>query len=141
MPATRFNAVGGTRVLYLSQKGTTAMMEAQAFGAPAQAVIAFPVHFNLQAVIDLVDPATCAALQITTNELVRNHRMATASPPTPTQELGEVCAQSGLVDGIVFRSVADPPNLNLAVLEANLARLGSTLEVDPILSGSKHTLP
>ncbi len=117
------------------------MIEAQAFGAPAQAVIAFPVRFNLRAVIDLVDPATRAALQITQTELVRNHRTATVTSPAPTQELGEACAQSGIVDGIVFQSIADSPNLNLAVLELNLARLGSSLEVDPVVSGSKHTLP
>jgi RES domain-containing protein len=142
MPATRFNVMGGTRVLYLSQKGTTAMIEAQAFGAPVQAVIAFPVRFNLQAVIDLTNPATCAALQITQTELARNHRTATLIAPTPTQELGEACAQSGIVDGIVFQSIADPPNLNLAVLELNLARLGGSVEVDPFVStGAKHRLP
>jgi RES domain-containing protein len=142
MPATRFNVMGGTRVLYLSQKATTAMIEAQAFGAPVQAVIAFPVRFSLQAVIDLTNPATCAALQITQTELARNHRTATLISPTPTQELGEACAQSGIVDGIVFQSIADPPNLNLAVLELNLARLGGSVEVDPFVStGAKHRLP
>jgi len=141
MPATRFNVLGGTRVLYLSQKPTTAMLEAQAMGAPAQAIVAFPVRFNLHAVIDVTDAATYAALQITQTELVRNHRTATVTSPAPTQELGEACAQSGIVDGIVFHSIGDPPNFNLAVLELNLARLGSTLEVDPVVSGSKHVLP
>ncbi len=39
-------------------------------------------------------------------------------------------AASGRVDGLVFESIARPTNRNLAVFEAALARLGSSVEVN-----------
>ena len=47
-----------------------------------------------------------------------------------SQELGERTAPSGRIDGFLYESVALPGTANLAVFEANLKALNSTVTVD-----------
>jgi len=44
--------------------------------------------------------------------------------------LGERCAASGRIDGLLFDSPAMPGKANLAVFEASLTKLGSFLAVN-----------
>lgn len=62
-----------------------------------------PVHVQLQSVLDLRDPATIRALQLTANELRLNFRLRTT--PTPTQSSGEACTKGGVIDGIAYESL------------------------------------
>ena len=140
--ANRFNLANGARVLYLAQTIDTALDEVQAFGFPARSVAIVPVQFDLQAVVDLRDVNTLTTLQLTSNDLSVNFR--TVSPgtaPAPTQELGECAAASGCVDGLIFESLARPGTINLAVFEANLTRLGSSLAVNDPANNLYETLP
>jgi len=140
--AQRFNIANGTRVLYLSNNQVTCLAEVQAFGFPPSSVTIVPVAINLQAVLDLTDPQILATLQLATNELAFNFRvLGPTSPPAPTQELGECAAASGRIDGILFRSLGHPTGINLAVVESNLRRLGSSLSVSDQKNNLYDTLP
>ena len=138
----RFNVKNGSRVLYLANNHVTCLAEVQAFGFPSSSVTIVPVQFNLQAVLDLTDPQILATLQLTTNELAFNFRvLGSTSPPAPTQELGECATASGRIDGILFRSLGHPTGINLAVIETNLRRLGSSLSVSDQKNNLFDTLP
>lgn len=138
--ANRFNVAGGARVLYLAGQIATALHEVQAFGFPQRSVAIVPVQVDLQAVVDLCDPNTLAILQLTKNELASNFRSSGASP-TPTQELGERAAASGLFDAFIFESLALPGTINLAVFEANLQALNASLSVNDPANNLYATLP
>jgi hypothetical protein len=106
-------------------------MEVGAFGAPAQSWLLLACEFDLHAVLDLRDPGIRAALQISATDLNQNHRSVNAlGRRTPTQELGETCAALRCIDGIVFESLADPPNPNIAIVVVPLSALGSYVKVD-----------
>jgi RES domain-containing protein len=140
--ANRFNVANGARVLYLAETIHTALNEVQAFGFPARAVAIVGVQFDLQAVVDLRDANTLTTLQLTINDLSVNFRtVPPGAAPAPTQELGERAAASGAVDGFIFESVARPGTINLAVLEANLGSLNSSLTVDDPTNNLHDTLP
>jgi hypothetical protein len=87
----------------------------------------------LKAVIDLRDPTTLATLQLTPNEVAFNFRsLPPSAPPTDTQVLRERCAALSCVDGILFPSFArrPPTGTNVAVIEATLSVLRSSISVD-----------
>lgn len=138
----RFNVEQGARVLYIGDSQLTCLYEVQAFGFPAKSVAILPVQVHLNAVVDLREPSICRALGLSLNELTFNFRSLPAgSPPAPTQLLGERCAASGRVDGLMFGSLACKTGVNIAVLEAGLASLGSYLEIDDPANGIKERLP
>lgn len=140
--ANRFNIANGARVLYLAETIHTALDEVQAFGFPARSVTIVPVQFDLQAVVDLRDVNTLTTLQLTTNDLSVNFRtVSPGSAPARTQELGECAAASGCVDGFIFESLARPGTINLAVFEANLRSLNSSLTVNDPANNLHDTLP
>jgi len=127
--ALRFNLAGGARVLYLGEDQITCLHEIQAFGWPPSATAIVPIAFDLKAVIDLRDPKVQTILRTNSREITMNFRSVTAVP-TPTQRLGERCATSGRIDGLLFDSPAMPGKTNLAVFEAALTPLGSSLGVN-----------
>ena len=126
--AGRFNLKNGARVLYLGDTPATCLGEAQALGAPHFAVAVIPVQVQLQAVVDLGDPATLARLQTSEAEWMLNFRLR--PNPTASQAFGEACARSGCVDGILYPSPAQSGGLDLAVLEVALAP-GALVVCDP----------
>jgi hypothetical protein len=127
----RFNIAGRARALYFSQDQTTCLSEVQAFGWPPTSTAIIPVQVQLNAVIDLRDPAVLNALQLTATELAFNFRsLPPGSPPAETQLLGECAAASGCVDGFFFESLAVSAKTNLVVFEANLRLLNSQLLVN-----------
>lgn len=138
--AQRFNLAGGARVLYLADDQVTALHEAQAFGFPVTSIAIIPVQFDLKAVVDLRDRNVQNSLHTDSNELGLNFRSVT-SGPAPTQTLGERCAASGRIDGLLFESPAMPGKANLAVLESALAILGSTLTVSDPKNNLSDSLP
>jgi hypothetical protein len=137
--AGRFHLPQSGRVLYLARAAQTAGREVQAFGAPIQAVAIIPVTVELRAVLDLTDAGIRKKLRLTVDELAINFRVSQV--PTPTQILGECCASLGVVDGLLFSSIADPGGVCLAVIESSLARLGSSLEINDRHSGLQARLP
>jgi RES domain-containing protein len=127
----RFNIEAGARVLYFSEHPTTCFSEVQFLGFPPYSAAVIPVQVDLNAVIDLRDPAILATLQLTRAEVTFNFRSVPAgSPPVATQVLGECAAASGCVDGFLFESAAVPGATNLVVFEANLRQLNSRLIVN-----------
>ena len=138
----RFNIDNGARVLYLAENVPTALQETQAFGFLPHAVVIVPVEVDLQAVIDLRDPAIQTALQLTAHDLAINFRAISAGGPlAATQELGECAAASGCIDGFLYESLAMPGSVNLAVFEDNLVPLKSSLIVDDPTNNLHETLP
>jgi RES domain-containing protein len=136
--AQRFNLGGGARVLYLAEDQVTCLHEIQAFGWPPTATVIVPVQFDLKAVVELRDPKVQAALRTSSGELALNFR---SSAPAATQELGERCAASGRIDGLLFDSPAMPGKANLAVLEASLTKLGSFVTVNDPNNNLVDSLP
>ena len=137
----RFNSDNGARVLYLAHTLQTALAEVQAFGFPPHAVAIVPVQVDLKAVIDLRDANTQASLQLSSVELAMNFRTAPLGTTTVTQELGECAAVSGIVDGLIYESLAVPGAANLAVIEANLSGLMSSVSVYDPANNLHDTLP
>lgn len=136
--AQRFNLAGGARVLYLAEDQVTCLHEIQAFGWPPSATVIVPVQFDLKAVVDLRDPKVQAVLHTNSAELALNFR---SSAPAATQVLGERCAASGRIDGLLFDSPAMPGKANLAVFEASLTKLGSFLAVNDPNNNLVDSLP
>jgi len=140
--ANRFNVANGARVLYLAQTIDTALQEVQAFGFPGRSIAIVPVQVDLQAVVDLRDANILGALQITAHDLSVNFRtVPPEATPALTQELGDRAAASGAVDGFIFESLARPGTINLAVFEANLTSLNSSLVVNDPANNLHDTLP
>ena len=142
--ANRFNVAGGARVLYLSEKMTTCLEETQAAGFPASAVVVVPVELDLRAVIDLRDPSTLAALQLSEADVAFNFRsLPIGAAPSDTQLVGERFPALGCVDGILFPSFARRPPMetNLAVIEATLPVLGSSIAVNDPSNNLRDRLP
>jgi hypothetical protein len=138
--AQRFNLRDGARVLYLGEDQIACLHEIQAFGWPPSATAMVPVQFDLKAVVDLRDPKVQMVLQTNSTEIMMNFRSIT-SGPAPTQLLGERCVASGRIDGLLFDSPAMPGKANLAVLEAALAVLGSSLAVNDPSNNLLDSLP
>jgi RES domain-containing protein len=136
--AQRFNLAGGARVLYLAEDQLTCLHEIQAFGWPPATTVIVPVQFDLKAVVDLRDPKIQAALHTDSGELAINFRSSAAAA---TQELGERCAASGRIDSLLFDSPAMPGKANLAVFEAALTKLGSSLAVNDPANNLVDSLP
>lgn len=139
--AQRFNIAAGARVLYLADDPATCLAEVQAFGFPATAVAIIPIHVDLKAVADLREQRIRRRLRLTKVELERNFRRPPGSPPAATQQLGEACARLASVDGLLYESLACPGKGALAVIEASLAALGSSLTVDDPRSALLDRLP
>jgi len=129
--AQRFNAHGGARVLYLAEDHATCLHEVQAFGFPPATYAIVPVQVHLRAVLDLRDRPVRLALGLSVAEMNANFRTARAGALAPTQVLGEACAASGLVDGLLYPSLARRGGTNLAVVEAGLRHGGRLLVNDP----------
>jgi RES domain len=91
-----------------------------------------------ESVVDLRDPKVQAALHTDSGELAINFR-SSAAPAT--QELGERCAASGRIDSLLFDSPAMPGKANLAVFEAALTKLGSSLAVNDPANNLVDSLP
>jgi RES domain-containing protein len=140
--ANRFNIENGARVLYLAETSETTLHEVRAFGFPALSVTIVPIAVKLKAIIDLRDANTLKARQLTSRDLSVNFRAAPSdSLPTFTQELGERCATIGCVDGILYESLALPGTANLAVIEAGLTHLKSSVTVNDPVNNLQDTLP
>jgi hypothetical protein len=121
----------GARVLYMGEDQLTCLAETQAFGWPRSAIALLPIELDLKAVVDLRVAAVQGALQLTQAELEFNFRsLPIGSPPASTQILGEAIALSGRVDGLLWESIANRGHRNLAVFEANLAGLGSSIRIN-----------
>jgi RES domain-containing protein len=135
--AGRFNLKDGARVLYFGDTHATCLGEVQALGVPHFAVAVIPVQVQLQAVIDLRDTATLGLLQTAEAEWMLNFRLR--PNPTVSQALGEACARSGCIDGILYPSPARTGGLDLAVIEAAL--LPNALVVTDLASGLQDALP
>lgn len=132
--ANRFNEHNGARVLYLAQDYETALREVQALGSAVLSTrIVFPVTVDLKAVIDLCDPDVQNQLGTNTTEIRANFRRIT--PPVPTQDLGEECNLLGDIDGILYPSAIDQNWVNLAVFEAALGHLGSSVWIEDPANG------
>jgi hypothetical protein len=138
--AQRFNLTGGARVPYLAEDHVTCLHEIQVFGWPPFATAVVPVQFDLKAIVDLRDPSVQTILQTNSSEIAMNFRSITAGP-APTQMLGECCGASGRIDGPLFDSPAMPGKANLAVLEAALTVLGSSLVVNDPTNNLFDSLP
>jgi RES domain-containing protein len=138
--AQRFNLAGGARVLYLAEDQVTSLHEIQAFGWPPTATAVVPVQFDLKAVIDLRDPNVQTTLQTSSAEIALNFR-SLAAGPAPTQVLGERCCISGQIDGLLFESPAMPRKANLAVFEAALILLRSSIAVNDPNNNLFDSLP
>lgn len=122
----RFNQAGGARVLYVGQDPVVCLHEAQALGFPAAGSFCVPVEIRLDAILDLRDAATRAALGLKTTDVQLNFRgLNAAGTVTDTQTLGERCVASKVIDGVYYPSVAKKGSSCLAVFEANL-RPGKT---------------
>jgi RES domain-containing protein len=128
--AQRFNLAGGARILYLADDQVTALHEAQAFGFPASSIAIIPVQFDLRAIVDLQDPAVHQLLRTDAIELSANFRSSPMGAPVPTQLLGERVAASLRIDALLYKSPARSGHVNLAVFEAALNSLGSSLVVN-----------
>jgi hypothetical protein len=140
--AERFNTAGGARILYLGDDQITCLHETQALGFPPAVITIVPIQFDLRAVVDLRDPAVQAILQTNPNELSFNFRSLPAgASPAITQTLGERVAASGRIDGLLYESPARPGHIDLAVIEATLAPLGSSLLVNDPNSNLSDRLP
>lgn len=139
--AQRFNFAARARVLYLADDQVTALNEAQAFGFPASSIAIIPVQFDLRAVVDLRDPAVHKLLRTDAVELSLNFRSSPASTPAPTQLLGERVAAGLGIDGLLYDSPARPGHVNLAVIEAALNSLGSSLVVNDPRNNLSDALP
>jgi RES domain-containing protein len=142
--AQRFNCASCARVLYLGDEHATCMDEVQAFGFPASSVSIVPVEFVLNSVLDLTDQSVQQALQTDQAELGINFRsLPRGAPPAPSQELGEACAAltGARIDGLLYESVARPGHLAIAVIEAALAALGSSLKVNDPSNNLFDSLP
>jgi RES domain-containing protein len=139
--AQRFNLAGGVRVLYLADDQVTALHEAQAFGFPASSIAIIPVQFDLRAVVDLRDPAVQKFLRTDAVELSVNFRSSPAGTPAATQLLGERVAASLKIDGLFYESPAHPGYISLAVIEAALKPLGSSLVVNDPNNNLSDALP
>ena len=137
----RFNIDNSARVLYLAYTLQTALAEVQAFGFPSHAVAIVPVQVDLKAVIDLRDAKTLATLQLSPVELAINFRTAPPGTTSATQDLGECAAANGIVDGLIYESLAVPGAINLAVIEANLSRLMSSVKVNDPANQLHDALP
>jgi RES domain-containing protein len=140
--AQRFNLAGGARVLYLADDQVTALHEAQAFGFPASSIAIIPVQFDLRAVVELRDSAVHKLLQTDSVELSINFRSVPAGAPrAATQILGERAAASLRIDGLLYESPARPGHFDLAVIEAALRPLGSSLVVNDPNNKLSDALP
>ncbi len=138
--AQRFSVAGGARVLYLAEDQVSCLHEIQAFGWPPSATAIVPVQFDLKAVVDLRDPKVQTILQTSSAEIAMNFRSIT-SGPAPTQMLGERCSASGRIDGLLFESPALAGKANLAVFEAALIPLRSSLAVNDPNNNLFDSLP
>ena len=109
-------------------------------GVDAHALEASDFCLQAGSVVDLRDAKVQAALGTNVGELAINFRSMT-SGPAPTQMLGERCAASTRIDGLLFDSPAMPGKANLAVLEAALSLLGSSLAVNDPANNLFDSLP
>ena len=137
--AQRFNLAGGARVLYLAEDHVTCLREIQAFGRPYSSTTIIPIEADMKAVVDLRDRHVQTLLQTNSAEIAFNFRSITR--PAATQILGESCAASGRVDGLLYVSPAMPGKTDLAVIEPTLSILGSSLVVNDAANNLHDRLP
>jgi RES domain-containing protein len=138
--AQRFNVRGGARVLYLAEDQITCLHEAQALGWPNTSTVIVPIRLDLRAVVDLRDDRVQNLLRTDPGELAYNFR-SMAPGPAPTQILGERCAAFGRIDGFLYESAALAGKVDLAVFEAALQGLGSSLTVSDPVNNLHDRLP
>lgn len=115
----RYTPLGGPPSLYLAEDPDTATAEVNPVYArlrqqnPPIAVVIPPcVLFSVQAalyeVLDLTDPAIQSALQTDTQELTGAWRVAVPSPLPPTQRLGKLAFESGVIQALRYPSAQLP---------------------------------
>lgn len=124
----RFNNANGARVLYVGDDQITCLHEVQAFGFPVSSLAIVPIELQLNAVLDLRDAAVQGALGITRADITMNFRPV--PHPTDMQVLGEELAASGIVDGLLYESVAVAGRTCVALFETNVGPLGSVVRVN-----------
>jgi RES domain-containing protein len=139
--AQRFNADRGARVLYLADRHETALAEVRAFGIPLMSFAIVPVQVDLRALVDLTEARTRRVLRMGLEEIRADFRASKPGARIPTQVLGEACARSCRIDGILYPSLARPAAVNLAVIERSLRALQSTVVVDDIENRLHDRLP
>lgn len=122
----RFTPKGGFDSIYLAGEPVTALTEVQALvlvpGAalslrtPPWALLA--VDGIISNVLDLTDARTLKIL-VTTEQEMSGSWVKAKHPPT--QELGQVAYDSGLISGIRYGSAKNPGGVNLVVFPDRLA--------------------
>jgi len=129
MPANRFNLPAGAGTLYLGENAHVCIDEVQADAPPARATTIFPIELDLKAVADLRDPAVLALVGLAAADVTFNFRSLGPHGRHATQLLGEHCASLGCIDGLLYPSAAHEGAHAIAVFEASLTTLGSSLTV------------
>jgi RES domain-containing protein len=118
--AGRFNAAG-TECVYWSEDDTIARLEYNRNGYKLQAYTTFFCLYKL-AIIDLEDPLTLDAFELTKSDLHTTWRLAFS--PTKCQTLGQAVSLQQRFDAIRFPSdavrVAKTRGCNLVIFKASL---------------------
>ncbi len=129
----RFTPRGGPPMLYLADDAETAFAEANpvhaavqrqnpALAPPTPVGVYVSLHYRLEAVLDLTDPATQAVLGTDPAELAAPWRLAqNAGRTPPTQRLGGAASTSGRFQALLYESVRLPGHACFAVFTGRLA--------------------
>ncbi len=118
----RWNAMGSFRAVYGSTEDTVAVVESRATADYAQVPWPFPtprllvaIELALQAVVDLTDPATLAALDLTVEELRTEdwRKIQEEGKESLTQAVGRAVFTNG-GEGLLTASARVPSGVNVA---------------------------
>jgi RES domain-containing protein len=131
----RYNAAATFQIYYVTEKPDVTLYETRIIDAalpphPVRPTILFTVEANLQHVVDLTDAATCAALGVTTAELLVNWKEELLAGNVPiTQDVG-AGAREADIEALIVPSARVDGAKNLAIIVDRL-RAGSSLKIDP----------
>jgi RES domain-containing protein len=133
----RYNMRGEFEALYLASSPVTALREVEALvetveglrGVKGPPRILLSVEYELQAVVDLTDPAVLDVLSTNLAELCAPWRaLNAASRAAPTQLLGNVVHELSVIEALRVPSARDPSTDNLVIFPDRL-RSSSTVRV------------
>jgi RES domain-containing protein len=133
----RYNMRGEFEALYLASSPVTALREVEALVETAEGLrgvkgpprILLSVEYDLQAVVDLTEPAIQDVLDTNLAELCAPWRALNAAGlSAPTQLLGSVVHELSAIEALRVPSARDPSTDNLVVLP-NRLHSSSTLRV------------
>src|SRR5579859_5421710 len=133
----RYNMRGEFEALYLASSPVTALREVEALvetveglrGVKGPPRILLSVEYELQAVVDLTDPAVQDVLSTNLVELCAPWRALNAAGlSAPTQLLGGVVHELAVIEALRVPSARDPATDNLVIFPARL-RSSSTVRV------------